>query len=42
MVERVLEEIVKNKLNTGKAIVVLGARQVGKNNLVAKIIWKFG
>ena len=37
MVERVLEEIVKNKLNTGKAIVVLGARQVGKTTLLQKL-----
>ena len=37
MVERVLEEIVKKKLNTGKAIVVLGARQVGKTTLLQKL-----
>jgi predicted AAA+ superfamily ATPase len=37
MVERVLEEIVKNKLNTGKAIVLLGARQVGKTTLLKKL-----
>ena len=37
MVERVLEEIVKNKLNIGKAIVVLGARQVGKTTLLQKL-----
>ena len=37
MVERTLEEIVKNKLNTGKAIVLLGARQVGKTTLLKKL-----
>ncbi|MCK4921383.1 MAG: ATP-binding protein [Bacteroidales bacterium] len=34
MIERALEEIVKSKLHTGKAIVLLGARQVGKTTLL--------
>ena len=34
MIERVLEKTVKNKLHTGKAIVLLGARQVGKTTLL--------
>lgn len=32
MIERILEKLVKNKLHTGKAIVLLGARQVGKTS----------
>lgn len=34
MVERALEKLIKNRLNTGKAIVLLGARQVGKTTLL--------
>lgn len=34
MIERVLEKTVKSKLHTGKAIVLLGARQVGKTTLL--------
>jgi predicted AAA+ superfamily ATPase len=34
MIERALENLIKNKLNTGKAIVLLGARQVGKTTLL--------
>jgi len=34
MIERILEKVVKNKLHTGKAIVLLGARQVGKTTLL--------
>lgn len=34
MVERVLEKTIKSRLNTGKAIVLLGARQVGKTTLL--------
>lgn len=37
MIERVLTEIVKNKLNSGKAIVLLGARQVGKTTLLKQL-----
>lgn len=34
MVVRTLEKILKSRLNTGKAIVLLGARQVGKTTLL--------
>lgn len=34
MIERILEKTLKNKLNTGKAIVLLGPRQVGKTTLL--------
>jgi predicted AAA+ superfamily ATPase len=37
MIERALEKIIKLKLNTQKAIVLLGARQVGKTTLLKKI-----
>jgi len=37
MVERTLEKTIKNRLNTGKAIVLLGARQVGKTTLLKTI-----
>ena len=36
MIERKLEDIIKNKLNKGKAIVLLGARQVGKTFLLKR------
>ena len=38
MIKRKLQDIINKKLNTGKAIVILGARQVGKTTLV-KIIF---
>ena len=34
MIERILKKTLKNKLNTGKAIVLLGPRQVGKTTLL--------
>ena len=37
MIRRKLEEIIFNKLFTGKTIVVLGARQVGKTTLLRQI-----
>lgn len=37
MVIRELENIIKKRLNTGKAIVILGARQVGKTTLLKNI-----
>jgi len=40
MIERVLEKTIKNKLNKGKAIVLLGARQVGKTTLLKTIFGK--
>lgn len=40
MIERILEKTIKNQLNKGKAIVLLGARQVGKTTLLKKIFEK--
>ena len=37
MIERALEKIIRTKLNNQKAIVLLGARQVGKTTLLKKI-----
>lgn len=37
MIARALENLIKNKLNTRKAIVLLGARQVGKTTLLKMI-----
>jgi predicted AAA+ superfamily ATPase len=34
MINRVLEDIVKDKLDKGKAIIIMGARQVGKTTLL--------
>ena len=49
MIVRELENIVKNRLNKGKAIVIMGARQVGKTTLVKglfkgsnEVIWLNG
>jgi len=40
MYTRLLENIIKEKVNSGKAIVVVGARQVGKTTLIKKILEK--
>ncbi|MBU0473478.1 MAG: ATP-binding protein [Bacteroidetes bacterium] len=40
MYARILENIVKEKINSGKAIVLVGARQVGKTTLINKILEK--
>ena len=37
MIHRILENTVRAKLNTGKAIVLMGARQVGKTTLVKEL-----
>ena len=37
MIDRSLETIIKRKLNKGKAIIILGARQTGKTTLIKKI-----
>ncbi len=37
MVVRELEKVIKKRLNTGKAIVILGARQVGKTTLLKSL-----
>ncbi|RLD57290.1 MAG: ATPase [Bacteroidetes bacterium] len=38
MFSRNLEKTIKDKINSGKAIVVVGARQVGKTTLIKKIL----
>ncbi len=38
MYERILEKVITKRLNGGKAIVVVGARQVGKTTLIKKIL----
>lgn len=38
MFDRTIEYIIKEKINGGKAIVVVGARQVGKTTLIKKIL----
>lgn len=38
MIARTIENIIKEKINSGKAIVVVGARQVGKTTLLKKIL----
>ncbi|MDR2619618.1 MAG: ATP-binding protein [Propionibacteriaceae bacterium] len=38
MIERKLAELIKERLGTGKAIVVLGARQVGKTTLLRSLV----
>ena len=37
MIHRILENTVRGKLNTGKAIILMGARQVGKTTLVKEL-----
>ena len=37
MIARSLEKIIRSKLKTGKAIILMGARQVGKTTLLKKI-----
>lgn len=37
MIQRILEDIVRNKLNKGKAIILMGARQVGKTTLIKEL-----
>ncbi|NOR46271.1 MAG: AAA family ATPase, partial [Candidatus Delongbacteria bacterium] len=38
MYPRTLEKIVKKRINNGKAIIIIGARQVGKTTLIKKIL----
>ncbi len=38
MFERTLENTIKEKVNSGKAIIVVGARQVGKTTLIKEIL----
>ncbi len=38
MYPRTLENILREKCNTGKAIIVMGAGQVGKTTLIRKLL----
>ena len=38
MIKRILENTIQQKLNSGKAIIVVGARQVGKTSLIKKVL----
>lgn len=40
MIQRILEKTIQGKLDTGKAIIVLGPRQVGKTTLLENVIQK--
>ncbi len=40
MINRVLEENIKNKMGKGKALVLIGARQTGKTTLIQNILAK--
>jgi hypothetical protein len=42
MIERALEKIIKQRLNSGKAIVVLGPRQTGKTTLLQSVAEQSG
>jgi predicted AAA+ superfamily ATPase len=41
MIPRLLEHIIDEKLDSGKAIIILGPRQTGKTTLLLKIVEKF-
>ena len=38
MIERLLKPVIEEKLNTGKAIILLGARQTGKTTLLKHLV----
>ena len=38
MIKRKLEEVLENKLLTGKALILVGARQVGKTSLLQQML----
>ncbi|MEA1878048.1 MAG: AAA family ATPase, partial [Bacteroidota bacterium] len=38
MYSRLLEKKIQDKINSGKTVVVVGARQVGKTTLLSKIL----
>ncbi len=38
MYQRIIENIIKDKIGNGKAIIIVGARQVGKTTLIKKIL----
>jgi len=38
MYQRIIENIIKEKIGTGKAIIIVGARQVGKTTLIKEIL----
>ncbi len=41
MIERILKDRINNGLNTGKAIIILGAKQVGKTTLLESIFKEY-
>ncbi|NHZ84830.1 MAG: AAA family ATPase [Planctomycetia bacterium] len=41
MIDRLLEQIIKDQMFTGKTIVLLGARQVGKTTLMRKLVEQY-
>jgi predicted AAA+ superfamily ATPase len=42
MIKRIIEETIKSRLNSGKAIILLGPRQTGKTTLLEKIAGELG
>ncbi len=38
MFKRILEDVIKGDLGGGKAIILIGARQVGKTTLIKKVL----
>jgi len=38
MYQRIIENLIKDKIGNGKAIIIVGARQVGKTTLIRKIL----
>jgi len=42
MIDRTLQKVIQHKLNSGKAIIVLGPRQTGKTTLMTLICEKYG
>jgi uncharacterized protein len=42
MIVRELETVLKNKINSGKAILIIGPRQTGKTTLLKKIALEYG
>ncbi len=38
MIERELQDLIKSKFGSGRAIIIVGARQVGKTTLIKHIL----
>ena len=41
MIHRILSDTMLNRMNTGKAIILMGARQVGKTTLIQEFFKNF-